>query len=86
MHRFAPLNWIQWMSLALLFVVSFTTPILYMRIQNVQHHQNDAIRSIMCFAEHRARISPVLTGKQKREAIRFYTQAIADANLQPCNY
>ena len=85
MRHFAPLNWIQWVSLALAFTVAFTIPILYMRIQHVQHHQNDAIQAIICFAEKRARSSPVLTVKQKHDAIRFYQRAIADAHLQPCN-
>lgn len=58
------------------------------RLAFVQHHQNDALRSIMCRAEALVRKTPAsqrFTAKQKRQAIRFYSSAIADAHLAPCN-
>ena len=84
MRHFAPLNWIQWMSLALAFAVAFTIPILYLRIQDVQHHQNDALRSIMCQAEHVVRVRPGIPAKQRAQAIRFYETALDRAHLAPC--
>ena len=82
--QFHPINWIQWVTLALAFTVALTTPILYLRIQHVQQHQNDAIHAIICRAEHVVRIQPDISAKRRREALRFYRQAAADAHLKPC--
>lgn len=51
----------------------------------VQAHQNDALRSIMCFTEKRIEESTQLTVKQKRAAIKFYNQALETAHLDPCH-
>lgn len=86
--RHRPLNWIQWLTLILLLAMSVTTPWLFYRVRSVQHHQNDALRSIMCRAEtvvRRAPVSATFTVKQKRQALRFYTQALAAAHLLPCD-
>ena len=83
--RLHPLNWIQWLTLALAVCVAATTPILYFRIEDVQHHQNDALRSIMCHAEHVVRTQPGLKEKQRREALHFYRTSLADAHLKPCD-
>lgn len=82
--RLYPLNWIQWLTLALTLTVSATTPILYFRVQHVQRHQNDALHSIICRAEHVVSTEPGLTAKKRREALRFYEQALAGAHLKPC--
>ena len=83
--RLHPLNWIQWLTLALALTVAFTTPVLYFRIQHVQEHQNDALRSIICRAEHVVRTQPGIPAKQRRDALRFYRNALAGAHLKPCN-
>lgn len=75
---------VSWLSLLLAMTVAVTTPILFLRIQDVQHHQNDALDSIICRAEHVVRTSSGLTLKQRRQAIRFYEQSIHDAHLKPC--
>lgn len=72
---------ILWVLLTLL---AAATGAVAFQIQGVQHHQNDAIRSIMCFAEQRVAESPQLSAKQKRQATRFYDAAIAQAHLKPC--
>ena len=79
-----PLNWIQWLTLALAVVVAATTPILYLRITNVQAHQNDALHSIICRAEHFVKTQPGIKPNQRRQALRFYEGALRDANLDPC--
>ena len=84
MKNLHPLNWIQWLTLALAVCVASTVPILYFRISNVQHHQNDALRSIMCRAEHVVKTQPGIPHKQRLDAIRFYRNAIQAANLNPC--
>lgn len=83
--RLFPINWIQWLTLLLALTVSVTTPILYFRIQNVQHHQNDALHSIICRAEHVVRTQPDIPAKQRREALHFYRHALTGAHLQSCN-
>ena len=84
MRHFFPLNWIQWLTLALAFTVACTTPILYLRIQDVQHHQNDALRSIMCQAEHAVQVRPGIPHKQRVQALHFYQHALVSAHLNPC--
>ena len=87
MKGWHPINWIQWLTLALALFTAFTIPVLYFRVQHVQQHQNDALRSIMCRAETvvlRTHPSAQFTAKQKRQAIRFYSRAISDAHLDPC--
>jgi len=84
---YVPLNWIQWLTLLLLLATAIVTPIVFARIQNVQDHQNDALRSIMCHAERvveRTPASATFTAKQKTQALRFYRSSLADARLEPC--
>lgn len=85
MRNLQPLNWIQWLTLALAVAVAATVPILYFRVESVQHHQNDALRSIMCFAEHAVQTRPGIPHKQRVQALRFYQQALADAHLKSCD-
>lgn len=85
-RRYLPVNWVQWVTLALLFVTSYTTPILYLRIAHIQEHENDALQSIICYAEQRVRSAPSLTPQQRRQALGFYRQALTDAHLKPCTH
>lgn len=55
------------------------------KVQQVQAHQNDALRSIICRAESVVRTSPDLTAKQRVRALRFYEQSIRDAHLRSCS-
>ena len=84
-RRFHPLNWIQWLTLGLALFMAFAFIILYLRIADVQAHQNDALRSILCRAEHVVKTQPGFTEKKRREAVRFYQQALAGAHLKPCD-
>ena len=68
----------------LVIVIAVTTPIEFARIRAVQAHQNDALQSIMCFTEKRIGESKQLPAKQRRQAIRFYAQALTAAHLSPC--
>ncbi|HET6914473.1 MAG TPA: hypothetical protein VFH56_00135 [Acidimicrobiales bacterium] len=83
-YRIVPLNWIQWLTLLLLLAIAVVTPIEFARIHDVQHHQNDAIQSIMCFAEKRTVQNKQLPPKQRRQTLRFFEQALANAHLTPC--
>lgn len=82
--KYTPLNWIQWMTLFLFATYAATTVLLFVQVQSVQHHQNDALHSIICFAEKRVAGSPILSANQKRHALAFYRQALIDAHLRPC--
>lgn len=64
--------------------IAVTTPIEFRRIEAVQAHQNDALQSIMCFAEKRIGESKQIPPKQRRQAVHFYAQALANAHLVPC--
>lgn len=68
----------------LVIVIAVTTPIEFSRIRDVQAHQNDAIQSIMCFAEKRTVENKQLPAKQRRQTIRFFEQALSNAHLTPC--
>ena len=68
----------------LVIVIAITTPIEFRRIETVQAHQNDALQSIMCFAEKRIGESHQIPAKQRRQAVRFYAQALTAAHLTPC--
>lgn len=83
-RRFTPINWIQWLTLALATVSTGAFLILYLQIEHVQEHQNDALHSIICFAEQRVETATTLTTQARRQALSFYTQALADAHLDPC--
>ena len=72
------------LTYVLVFVIAITTPIEFSRIRSVQAHQNDALQSIMCFTEKRISQSKQLPPKQRRQAERFYAQAIKAAHLSPC--
>lgn len=84
MTRLHPLNWIQWLTLALAVATAASFIILYNRITHVQQHQNDALHSILCFAEHTVRVRPGIPEEQRQQALRFYARALADANLKRC--
>lgn len=84
MRRWQPINWIQWMTLLLALFMAFAFIALYLRIENVQKHQNDALRAIICRAEHVVRTQPDIPEKQRHDAIRFYRQSLAGAHLKPC--
>lgn len=85
MRNIHPVNWIQWLTLLLAMTIAVTTPMIFFRIQDVQHHQNDALDSIICHAERVVRRSYSLTPKQRSQALRFYQQSIQDAHLKPCD-
>jgi len=69
----------------LLALTSAAALIAFIRVQDVQHHQDNALRSIMCFAEAFVEKSPHATPQQKRQAVRFYNEALSNAHLTPCN-
>jgi hypothetical protein len=52
-HRYVPLNWIQWLTLVLCAAVALGFAWGFHEIKDVQAHQNDALRSIICRAERR---------------------------------
>jgi hypothetical protein len=68
----------------LVIVIAITTPLEFSRIRSVQSHQNDALQSIMCFAEKRIGESKKIPAKQRSQAVKFYAQALAKAHLTPC--
>lgn len=84
MKNVHPLNWIQWVTLALVLCVGVTVPLIFLRLENVQRHQNDALRSILCRAENVVRTEPGITVEQRRQALSFYEHALAGAHLAPC--
>lgn len=87
-HRYAPLNWIQWVTLILLVGMLVTVPILFVRITNLQRHQGDGLRSVICLIEARVQHTPpsaTFTLKQKRQALQFYDEALSKARLAPCH-
>ena len=71
-----------WIIVAL---VAASNVVSHVQIISVQAHQNDALRSIICRAEHVARKSSGYTLQQRRQAIKFYKQSLADAHLKPCD-
>ena len=84
MTRWYPINWIPWVTLGLSLFTAFAFIVLYVRIENVQHHQNDALHSIICHAENVVRTQPGIPAEKRRQAIRFYQTSIVDAHLDPC--
>lgn len=68
----------------LVVVIAVTTPIEFSRIRTVQAHQNDAIQSIMCFAEKRTVENKQIPPKQRQQTVRFFEQALSNAGLTPC--
>jgi len=84
MRRWHPLNWIQWVTLLLALFTAFTIPILYFRVQHVQQHQNDALHSIICHAEHVVSTQPGIPAKRRRQALHFYETSLTQAHLDPC--
>lgn len=71
-----------WVLLALL---TAATTFSLIRVQNVQHHQNDALHSIICSAERFIRNSKHETEQQKQQALKFYDDALSSAHLAPCS-
>lgn len=79
-----PLNWIQWSTLVLLFVVPALTVVMFLRVQDVQRHQNDALHNIICFVAAAEQRNPHLSVVRKRQALTFWRRALTDAHLKPC--
>lgn len=69
----------------LLIFIAVTTPIEFGRLQAVQAHQNDALHSIICFAEQYVENSKKTPPAQKQAVVKFYDRALRDAHLPPCN-
>lgn len=84
MNKWHPINWIQWLTLALALFMAFAFIVLYLRIQHVQRHENDALRSIICQAEHAVRVRPGIPQEQRRQALSFYEHALTNSHLEPC--
>lgn len=55
------------------------------RIEYVQRHQNDALRTIICYFEDRTIRSHQLPPKKKLQGIRVLEHALHRAHLAPCN-
>ena len=72
-----------WSVVVLALAVS--TPFLFYKIQDVQHHQNDALRAVICRAEHVVETQAGIPAHKRLEAIKFYRGALSDAHLKPCN-
>lgn len=85
MRRIMPLNWVQWLSLFTALALAILMPIIILRIQNVQHHQNDALHSIICQVEAVQKHSPLLSAQQRRQDLRFWDKALSDAHLASCD-
>lgn len=68
----------------LVIYIAVSTPIFLGRIQSVQAHQNDALQAVMCFTEKRIAESKQISPKQRRQAVKFYAQALVNAHLTPC--
>lgn len=71
----------------LLGVVAASSAFAVVSVTISQHHQNDALRSIMCRAVRVVRRTPVsaqFTVEEKHKALRFYTHALSAAHLKPC--
>lgn len=85
LHKLVPINWVQWLSYLTAAAVAVLMPIIILRIQDVQHHQNDALHSIICQVEVAQKRSPLLTAQQKRQDLRFWDKALSDAHLASCD-
>lgn len=91
MRHFVPLNGIQWLTLLLLLAVVAGFAYGFgqqhdtnLKVAEVQAHQNDALRSIFCFAEHTVKVRPGIPHKQREQALAFYQHALEHAHLEPC--
>ena len=86
MRRFIPKNISHIAVLyAAIIVLGLAVVFALIRTQEVQHHQDNALRSIMCFAEGFVEHSPHATAQQKMQAIQFYDEALSNAHLAPCS-
>lgn len=87
LRPFRPTNGIQWLTLALVVVVTVGFIYGFQRLSYEQAHQNDALRSLICRAELFVRKQPdaSITAKQRHEALKFYRDALRAANLAPCS-
>lgn len=55
------------------------------RIEHVQAHQGDSLRTMICYFEERTTKSKQLNSEQKLQGIRTLETALRKARLQPCN-
>jgi Na+/H+ antiporter NhaB len=55
------------------------------QVHVVLEEQRAALRSILCLAEGIVLQNKTLTGEQLRQALVFYTQALALIHAQPCS-
>lgn len=68
-----------WIIIGLVCAVS---AVALVRVQKVQHNQNGALHSIICFVEYREKTT--LPPKQKKQAIKFWAVALNKAHLPAC--
>lgn len=69
---------------ALVVLLAGATTFAIVQVENVQHHQNDALSAVICHAEKLVRQSKGLTPEQRQRALRFYDQQIKQEHLRPC--
>ena len=79
-----PVNWIQWLTLMTVLALGIVVPVLVFQLNAVARHQSDALRTVICFSESRVAVSKQLTPQQKKDALTFYSGALASINAKPC--
>lgn len=73
------------MTVISLFLVSW---LFYDRITTSRQTQADtraAIRTVLCFAQSQVEADSAVTAKQRRRAVRFYTEALKKIDEPPCS-
>lgn len=83
-RKFAPINWIQWLSLFTAVSLAILMVFNVIRIDNAHRETNDSIKTVLCYFEQRTLSNPLLTDEQKHQAIRLYADALQQINEQPC--
>lgn len=82
---FRPLNGIQYLTLALLIVMAAGFIYGFRIVENVQRHQNDGLRTVICLAEGFVKGSHHIDAQQRAQSLRFYNQALSKAHLRSCD-
>jgi sensor histidine kinase regulating citrate/malate metabolism len=86
----APLRWRVVTDVAIVLSVAafaLTALLFYERIHDSRKSQadtNQAIRTVLCYAQQQSEADPLRTQQQRARAVRFYTEALKKINELPC--
>jgi len=78
-----PFNWIQWLTLTLVVLLSVVVPLNFLAINNTRNQGREALRSFICYFEQAA-LDQKQTPQQQHAVTAFFDGVLSKLNDSPC--